>query len=99
VAASPARRSTAEACVPFRFVLLRAPDDTDPRAAVGVVCRARAHGEHVWVMSLTPKAASHRSVAMLLALLTVDQALLILPSQDHPRTPRARAPPPGRHPA
>jgi hypothetical protein len=67
---------------PFRFVLLRAPDDTHPRAAAGVVYRARAHGEHMWVMSLTPKVATHRSVALLLALLGIDQALLILPSQQ-----------------
>jgi hypothetical protein len=77
-----ARVPTSPPSAPFRFVLLRAPDDTDPRAAAGVVYRARAHGEHVWVMSLTPRVATHRSVALLLALLGVDQALLILPSQQ-----------------
>jgi hypothetical protein len=34
---SPNTSSTAESAVPFRFVLLCAPNDSDPRAAVGVV--------------------------------------------------------------
>jgi hypothetical protein len=63
------------------FVLLRGPTDAHPRAPIGLVYRARAHGEHMWVMSMHPGAANHQRLTMLLALLTVDQALQILPPQ------------------
>lgn len=41
---------------PFRFVLVRGPVDTHAQAPLGLVYRARAHGELVWVLSLSPPA-------------------------------------------
>jgi hypothetical protein len=71
----------------FRFVLLRGPTDADPRAPVGVVYRAQFHGEQVWLMSMHSRAATRQRLAMLLALLTVDQALQVLPAQVDPPGP------------
>ena len=72
----------------FRFVLLRGPSDALPGAPIGVVYRARAHGEQMWLMSMHPGAANHHRVALLLALLTVDQALQVLPpNQVDPPAP------------
>jgi hypothetical protein len=71
----------------FRFVLLRGPADFNPQAPVGLVYRPRAHREHVWVMCMNPGAATHHLAALLLALLTVDQALQVLPPQPDPPAP------------
>lgn len=58
---------------PFRFVLVRRPAEAHPRAPLGLVYRARWHGELVWVMSLSPAGATNERVARLLALLVVNQ--------------------------
>ncbi len=68
----------------LRFVLIRGPTDAHPQAPLGLVYRARAHDEHVWVMSLAPEAATHQRVGRLLALLMVDQMHQVLPPTRSP---------------